>query len=86
MFKKMNLKTYQVKSKQILKFSLEQGLYAQVFMIHRSNSDGIKEKYKTKTINFQGRPARTKHWFYLDRVWLKGNFMTREPYFYKKTI
>ena len=53
-------------------------------MIHRSNSDGIKEKYKTKTINFQGQSSRSKHWFDFDHWWLKESFMTRETKFYKK--
>ena len=30
--------------------ALEQGLYAQVLMIHIRESDDIKEKYKTKNI------------------------------------
>ena len=35
--KETKLKTYQVKSKQILKTALEQGLYAKVAMIRRGN-------------------------------------------------
>ena len=66
--------------------SLEQGLYEKVVMIHRTESDDIKEKYKTKEFKFQGQSARTKHWFDIDYESLKGNFMTREPYFYLKTI
>ena len=65
---------------------MEQGLYAQVVMILKVNSDDIKEKYKTKKYNFQGQSARTKHWFDLDHEWLKENFMTREPDFYKNYI
>ena len=42
-----------------------------------------RKKDKTKKYNFQGQSARTKHWFYLDHEWLKENFMTREPDFYK---
>ena len=81
--KKMNLKTYQMRSKQILKnMALEQGLYAQVVMIHRRNLDDLKEKDKAKCFNFQGKSTRTKHWFDLDHEWLKENFMTREPDFY----
>ena len=62
---------------------MEQGLYAQVVMILKVNSDDIKEKYKTKKYNFQGQSARTKHWFNIDHEWLKENFMAREPDFYK---
>ena len=39
----------------ILKKALEQGLYTQVVMIRRKESDYIKEKYKTKKYNFQGQ-------------------------------
>ena len=42
------------------------------------------KKYKTKKYNFQRQSARTKNWFDLDYEWLKENFMTREPDFYKK--
>ena len=66
--------------------ALEQGLYAQVVMILRRESYDIKEKDETKIYNFQGKSAITKHWFNLDHEWLKENFMTREPDFYKKTI
>ena len=51
--------------------ALEQGLYAQVVMIHRRNLDDIKEKDKTEKFNFQGKSARTKNWFNLDHEWLK---------------
>ena len=61
---------------------MEQGLYAQVVMILKVNSDDIKEKYKTKKYNFQGQSARTKHWFNIDHECLKQKFMTREPYLY----
>ena len=62
--------------------ALEQGLYAQVVIIRRRESDDIKEKYKTKKYNFQGQSARTKHWFNIDHEWLKEKFMTSEPDFY----
>ena len=81
-----NLKTYQVKLKLLKKIALDQGLYAQVVMILRRESDGIKEKDMTKVYNFQGKSARTKLWFNLDREWLKEKFITREPDFYKNTI
>ena len=64
--------------------ALEQGLYAQVVMIRRRESDNIKEKYKTNKFNFQGQSARTKHWFDLDYKWLKENFMTSEIDLYLK--
>ena len=51
-------------------------------MICRRDLDYIKEKYKTKTFNLQVQSARTKHWFGLDREWLKENFMTHEPDLY----
>ena len=44
----MNLKTYRVKSKLLLKMALEQGFYAQVVMIFRRESGDIKEKDNTK--------------------------------------
>ena len=49
-------------------------------------SDDIKEKDKTKQINFQGKSAITKHWFGLYHEWLKEKFVTREPDFYKNYI
>ena len=64
--------------------ALENGLYEQVFMILRRDLDDKKEKYKTNKYNFQGQSARTKHCFDLDHECFKENFMTREPYFYKK--
>ena len=63
---------------------MEQGLHTQVAMIRRRESDYIKEKDKTKKYNFQGKSARTKHWFNIDHEWLKENFMTRETYLYLK--
>ena len=64
--------------------ALDHWLYAQVVMIHRRELDDIKEKDKTKIYNFQGKSARKKHWFNIYHEWLKENFMTREPDFYKK--
>ena len=58
-------------------------LYAKVVMMCRRELNDMKEKYKTKIYNFQGKSARTKHWFYIDHEWLKDNFITREPDFYK---
>ena len=62
---------------------LEQGLYAQVVMIHKRESDDVREKDKTIKFYFQGQSARTKHWFNLDHARLKENFTIREPDFYR---
>ena len=74
-----------MKSKQLKnQMDLENGLYAQVVMIRRSNLDDIEEKDKKHVFNFQGKLARAKHWFNIDHEWPKENFMTCEPDFYKK--
>ena len=57
-------------------------MYAQVVVILRRGSGDIKEKDKTKKVNFQVKSARTKRWFDLDHEWLKENFMTPEPDLY----
>ena len=44
----------------------------------------IKGKKTRQKYNFQGKSARAKNWFDLDHEWLKKNFMTREPDFYRK--
>ena len=49
--------------------SMEQGLYAQVFMILRKESENKKEKEKTKKYNFQGKSSRPRRWFDLDHEW-----------------
>ena len=46
--------------------STEQGLYAQLVMIHRNDSDNKKEKENTEKYNFQGQSARSVRWFDLD--------------------
>ena len=79
----MNLRTYQMKSKQLLKMSMEQGLYAQVVMIRRRESDDKKEKEKTNKYNFQVQSARSRRCFDIVHEWLEVNFRTREPDFYK---
>ena len=61
---------------------MEQGLYAQVVMIHRRESGDKKEKEKTKKYNFHGQSARSRCWFDIDHEWLEENFRKREPYFY----
>ena len=65
--------------------ALENGLYAQVFMIHRRESDNKKEIWDKK-YKFQGQSARKKHWLDLDHKWLQEYFMTHEPDFYKNYI
>ena len=62
--------------------ALENGLYAQVVVIHRMESYDKKENDKKNLYKFQGQSARTKHWFDLDHECLKENLMTCEPYFY----
>ena len=62
--------------------AVEQGLYVQVVMILRRESDDKKGKYKTRGFKFQGQSARTKRWFDFDHLWLKENVITREPDFY----
>ena len=50
----MNLRTYQMKSKQLFLMAMEQGLYKQVVMILQRESNYKKEKDKTKIYIFQG--------------------------------
>ena len=64
--------------------AMEQGLYAQVVMILWKESENKKWKEKTKKYNFQGKSARSRSWFDLDREWLEENPKTREPDFYYK--
>ena len=33
---------------------------------------------------FQGKSARSKHWFGIDIEWVEESFSTSEPHFYKK--
>ena len=44
-----------------------QGLYAQVVMIRRKESDNKKEKENPKKYNFQGQYIRSIRWFDLDQ-------------------
>ena len=50
---------------------MEQGLYANVIMIHQKESDNKKEKEKTKKYNFQGQSARSRRWFNVDHDWIE---------------
>ena len=45
---------------------MEQGLYAQVVMIRRKESDNKKGIENIKKHNFQGQSARSGRWFDLD--------------------
>ena len=65
----MNFRTYQIKSKQLIKMATEQGFYAQVVMISRRESDDKKEKEKTNKYNFQGKSARSRRLFDLNHEW-----------------
>ena len=60
------------------------GLYAQVVMIRRRESDIKKEKEKTKKYNFQIQSARLWSWFDIYHEWLEENFRTRGLDFYRK--
>ena len=62
----MNLRTYQIKSEQILKMDIEQGLCEHVVKIRRRESDNKKEKGKTKKYNFQLQSAISRRWFNLE--------------------
>ena len=77
---------YQLRQKNIKRMSTEQGLYAQVFKLHRKNLKLIAEnKNKNEAkFKFQGQYARSQHWFDLDFYWIEVNFSTRDPDFYKK--
>ena len=78
----MNLRIYHLKSKQLKKMAMENGLFTQVAMIRQRESYDKKEKDKTRKYNSQGRSEIIKRWFDIDHEWLKENFMTREPDFY----
>ena len=70
----------------IKRMSMEQGLYAQAVMIRwkdlkfiAANKNANEAKFK-----FQGLSERSQRWFDLDFDWIKVNFSTCEPDFYKK--
>ena len=55
-------------------------------MKHQTKVSDIEEGYSNKTftqINFQGKSARSHHWFKLDLDRIIENFNIREPEFYK---
>ena len=62
--------------------ALENGMYAQAFIIRRRELGDKKEKDGTKIYNFQVQSARTSHFFDIDHEWLKEHFMTREQNLY----
>ena len=65
---------------------MEQGLYAQVFMICQEDYDNKKEKETTRKYNSEGKSAISILWLGLDHESLKENFKTRETGFYIKTL
>ena len=65
---------------------MEQGLHAEVVMIHQKESENKKGKEKTKNYNFQGQSARSRRWFDIYHARLEENLMTREPDFYRNCI
>ena len=63
---------------------MKQGLYEQVVMIRRKDSDNKKENENTKIYNFQRKSAISIRWFHLNHEWREENFRTNEMYFYRK--
>ena len=66
--------------------AMEQGLYAQVIMLHREYLKFVatdKNKNEAK-FKFQDQSARSQQWVNIDFDWIEVNFRTREPGFYKK--
>ena len=64
----------------------EQGLYAQLVMLHWKYLKWIaanKNKNWAK-FKFPGQSTRSQRWFDLDFDWIEVNFITPEPDFYKK--
>ena len=51
----MKLRTYQIQSDQFFLSAMEQGLYEQMVMVRRRESDDKKEKLNTNKYNFQGK-------------------------------
>ena len=66
----------------------EQGLYAQVVMIRRKDSEYKKgkEKENTNKYNFQIQSERLRRLFDLDHEWLEENSRTHKPDYYKHFI
>ena len=58
------------------------GIETPVVNIRRKGLGNKKEKYNTSKYHFQGKYARSKHWFDLEHECLEGKSFTREPYFY----
>ena len=65
---------------------MEQGLYAQVFMLRQKYlkiTEANKNKNEAK-FKFRGQYERSQCWFDLDFDWIEENFSTREPELYRK--
>ena len=68
----------------VKQMATEQGLYAQVIMLHRKDLKIVaidKNKNEAK-FKFQDQSARSQCWFGLEFDWIEVNFITHEPDFY----
>ena len=66
--------------------TMEQGLFAQVVKLCQKDFKFVatdKNKNEAK-FKFQGQSAISQRWFDIDLDWIKVNFSTRSPDFYKK--
>ena len=71
-------RTFQLKSRRILKTRLGRNFYEEVVMFSRKEM--VKKKKTenlTKQYLFQGQSERSKHWFGLDIKWVEENVSTR---------
>ena len=59
-------------------------LYAQVLVIRHKYLEFTEANKNEARFKFQGQSARSQSWFYLDLDWIKVNFSTSEPDFYRK--
>ena len=59
----------------------EQGLYAQVIMLHRKDLNTAEENKNKTRINSSSRLSLPDQ---LDFNWIRENFSTHEPYLYNK--
>ena len=60
-------------------------MYSQVVIIRRKTEveEAHNNSKKKCKYYFQGKSERSQRWFDIDLDWLKYNFMTMEPEFYK---
>ena len=67
---------------------MEQGLYAQVIMIHRKDLEivAIDQNKNEAKFKFHGQSKRSQRWFNIDLDWIEVNFSNYETGFYKETI